>query len=268
MELYDLMLKRSLQVERCLLFDDIGFHLKFGDFILSTVYQAIVNVSTGNIYAYEALLRVKNIDGSIVSPDTLFSKIRINRMELLRLDLACVFLHTINYCQYNILGKISINFMPDTLSYLSTHNNVWEVFKKLVMQYKDDENNLDFKKIIVEVTECIATNSTALKAQIIFFKNLGFTVAVDDFGSGSSNQVRLNILNPDIVKLDKDLLIEHNYGNEKPLFEALKVAREMGANVVLEGIETEHDFNLAKYLGMDFVQGFYLNRPSQYPYEI
>ena len=88
-------------------------------------------------------------------------------------------------------------------------------------------------------------------------KALGFGIALDDFGTENSSFQKLNIIRPDIVKLDRFFLRE---GKDMISWVA-EGLKSSGYKILIEGIETEEDIRLMDKLQPDFVQGFYYGKP-------
>ncbi|MDR8045831.1 EAL domain-containing protein, partial [Burkholderia cenocepacia] len=91
------------------------------------------------------------------------------------------------------------------------------------------------------------------------FRTHGFLIALDDFGAGQSNIERIWQLNPDIVKLDRIMLSHaaHRTGLTAILLGLVTLLHEAGKLVLVEGIETEHEAQIALSCEADFVQGYY-----------
>jgi len=96
------------------------------------------------------------------------------------------------------------------------------------------------------------------------FRAQGFLIALDDFGAGHSNIERVWHLNPDIVKLDRIMLSQaaHRDGMTAILHGLVTLLHEAGKLVLLEGIETEHEAQIALSCEADFVQGYFFGRPA------
>jgi len=96
------------------------------------------------------------------------------------------------------------------------------------------------------------------------FKKLNVTIAIDDFGSGYSSLQRVLSLQPDYLKIDGSIIrkITQN-STEKELVALITgLARTMGAKTVAEFVEDREIFDLAKELGVDYFQGYYLAPPA------
>jgi EAL domain-containing protein (putative c-di-GMP-specific phosphodiesterase class I) len=120
-------------------------------------------------------------------------------------------------------------------------------------------------RIILEVTETQFDDSQALFEIVQTFKSRGYPIAIDDFGARHSNFDRLWALTPDIVKIDRELLLQAD-GNprvRKILPKLVEIIHDLEASVVCEGIETSQQRDLAQSAGVDLVQGFLFARPAR-----
>jgi len=129
-----------------------------------------------------------------------------------------------------------------------------------------NEYGLEMDNIVLEITE-----RTFLKSPEIFHKALahyqsqGFSIAVDDFGSGGAGLRNITGINPQIVKIDKFLI--GNIANSLKKQGILKMLVEMchnllDAKIVAEGIESIEEYRAAKRLGVDWGQGYLFGKPS------
>jgi EAL domain-containing protein (putative c-di-GMP-specific phosphodiesterase class I) len=96
------------------------------------------------------------------------------------------------------------------------------------------------------------------------FKRHGISIAVDDVGFGNTCLESLILLEPDVIKLDKKYVrgISRDSHIERTLRRILKVAEDLGAEVVAEGIETAEDLDILREIGVKYGQGFYLGVPA------
>jgi EAL domain-containing protein (putative c-di-GMP-specific phosphodiesterase class I) len=95
------------------------------------------------------------------------------------------------------------------------------------------------------------------------FKRYGISIAIDDVGFGNTCLESLILLEPDVIKLDKKYVIgiAQDIHVERSLRRTLKIAEDLNAEVIAEGIETQEDLDKLKEIGVKYGQGFYLGRP-------
>ncbi|PSU71755.1 EAL domain-containing protein [Photobacterium phosphoreum] len=137
--------------------------------------------------------------------------------------------------------KISINI---PISFLSSVNNI-----NFLSNVKDKSN------IILELAEY--DNVENLIHLCDKLKNMGFILAIDDYGKGYSNAKRVFKLKDhlDIIKFDK-LWLNKNINILKSSFESF-----YNYDCVIEGVETESQYNLVRNIGFEYIQGFYISKP-------
>lgn len=93
-------------------------------------------------------------------------------------------------------------------------------------------------------------------------KNLGFTVALDDLGSGYTTLANICDYPVDIVKIDREILLKAVDERGKALFKgAVELAHKLNLKVVSEGVETEEQNQFVIDADCDYIQGFYYHRP-------
>lgn len=137
--------------------------------------------------------------------------------------------------------------------------NYLETVHGLVSKY-----DLDPKYIIIEVTESLATNKAEEIASVISgLHALGFSVSIDDFGSGYSSLNVLRKLSIDKLKLDRDFLssTELEARSRIILRNILELARELHITTVCEGVETRIQADQLRDMGCDIAQGYFFSRP-------
>lgn len=134
----------------------------------------------------------------------------------------------------------------------------------IVAKYKAivEEYALDPKYVPIEITESVALENLKIKPIADAFAKEGFMLHMDDFGSGRSCLNGLNVLHFEAVKLDKSLIdfIGHKNG-ELVLSYTMALGKELGVQLVAEGVETASQLLFLKHKGCDIIQGFYYSKP-------
>lgn len=151
--------------------------------------------------------------------------------------------------------RISVNISVKDIYYL----DFYEVFTHLVEEYKIDPGHLE-----LEITETVFMDKP--KEAILLIQRLkeyGFTIAIDDFGSGYSSLSFLKDIQADILKIDMEFLrkTEHQERSRIILRSIVALARELGMPTVVEGVETSQQVRDLAQIGCDIFQGFYYSRP-------
>jgi PAS domain S-box-containing protein len=127
------------------------------------------------------------------------------------------------------------------------------------------ETRLPASALVVEITERdIVSGHATAKATIDALRELGVAIAMDDFGVGYSSLATLSSLPVDIIKIDRQFLrrIEDHESDRKLLGTLYAMSRDLGHEVIIEGVETEGQAAILRDLGARWAQGFLFARPA------
>lgn len=129
-------------------------------------------------------------------------------------------------------------------------------------QYKIiDRYGVDYSLLHMEVTESLYSENTDLIiSQVKKTQNMGFSIEMDDFGSGYSSLGSLATFPLNILKLDISF-VRNIIKNEIVIENIIKMAHRMGLLTIAEGAETIEQYKILKTLGCDYIQGFYFSKP-------
>lgn len=171
---------------------------------------------------------------------------------------ACVRLHLQEFVRQGREGWLFLNVIPHVLAERET-------VKVLFGQWLR-EAGLDGQRVVIEVVETKTSCETALANAIFGLRELGCWIAIDDFGAGESNFERVWRIRPNIVKLDREMLVEAcQHDHVRRLMPGIvSLLHEAGCLVVLEGIETDEQAMIAMESDVDFVQGYRFSMPSAF----
>ncbi|KJY81512.1 hypothetical protein TW81_17965 [Vibrio galatheae] len=215
-----------------------------------------------NIFGLEALLRIKDNDGHWISPGELFSK-KIpdsdDYYHQVNLDRLARVLHFRNFSLLHRPINLFVNLLPATaLSNLKSHGQtlVLNRLKQLGIKTEQIVNE------ILEHEVDSALEIIELRKAIIECRHNGLRVAVDDYGSDGSDDFRVQSLHPDLIKIDRHLLLEFLIGKSSSLLRGLELAKQLKCMVVVEGIETRDQLLSMLELETHLYQGFYLAKPK------
>ncbi len=210
----------------------------------STEYQAIVDARTGKTVAYEALGRFKRKDGHAIPPAHMFAVMHGDPALLLRAELSLK-LHQLEHAPR---APLFVNLDPD--SWARAGDRASNPFLGLFASAG--------RSVVVEVTEALgSTDAVRTQEMIAALQGRRLRVALDDVGSVNGVLSFECIIEADVLKFDRTLIPRMRHVRSRALVQAFtRMARETGANTVLEGVESTADFVLARDLGFDLVQGF------------
>jgi len=221
---------------------------------LTIFFQPIISTSTKELFGVEALLRGFDEENKIVSAPTLFelciTQARLEYLSNKAIELALKGFQMLKEIYPNVL--LFLNIEPSLI------DNKWESFKEILL-----DTQIENSSIVLEIKEESIDNHENLAQFCQFFKEKGFFIALDDFGSGCSNFERINSIKPDVIKLDRSLV--HNFHKDVVHQEIVKaisnMAYSLGSAVLAEGVETVEDVVDARLRGITLFQGFLFDKP-------
>lgn len=216
--------------------------------------QPIFNNKTKKVEKYESLVRIKDRNGNIVPPDKFLSVAKISRYYK---QITKIMTEKIINAIKKLGMEISLNLSEIDIEDRDTVDFILNKLK---------ENPGVAEKLVIELLEDANINNQAeVKRFIKAIKSMGVKIAIDDFGSGYSNFVRLLEYEPDYIKIDASLIrdIETN-PNSFNIVEVIKnFADKQGFKTVAEFVENENILKIVTELGIDYSQGYYIGKPKE-----
>lgn len=224
------------------------------EFDFNSVYQPIFSPTHQRLVGFEALVRAWRNRQS-VSPIDLFRQARENQ-QTAELDRHLLHLHLDRFAEQARPVWLFLNINPATCVHPQAS------LQRLAKHCR--HLGVAPAQVVLELVETASEKPQALLAFIQQAKGLGFQIAIDDFGVGDSNFERLWQMDPLIVKLDRSLLVNaaHNQRARQLLESLVRMIRESGSLVLLEGIENEAQARIALATEADLIQGFLLGTPD------
>jgi hypothetical protein len=127
-----------------------------------------------------------------------------------------------------------------------------------------DDVVIPYKNFVMEIKEDEISNTEALKDFCAYYKELGFIIALDDFGTGNSTFDRINVIKPDLIKIDKALFIglKNNQINKEIVKAIAKMSDNLGIQVLAEGVEDEDAICISMKSNINLFQGYYFCKPT------
>ena len=230
------------------------YSAQHGGLTLTSVFQPVFSLSHMRAIGYEGLLRAHDSLDRPVSPlDVFGDAARVG--DLLLVDRLAQGLHLENF---RLLGAerewLFLNVHPGTLI---------EPYHAAALLANLKRLGLPPRRVVLEVLEDPAVDLDQLAQALVSFRERGFLIALDDFGAGHVDVGLVWHLNPDIVKLDRIMLLHsaHRADMAATLPALVALLHDAGKLVLIEGVETEHEAQLALACNADFVQGFFFGRP-------
>ncbi|AET69472.1 PAS domain S-box/diguanylate cyclase (GGDEF) domain-containing protein [Desulfosporosinus orientis DSM 765] len=138
--------------------------------------------------------------------------------------------------------------------------------KNLVEQISQilEETGLDPQWLVLEITESISMENVVASVEILQkLKNMGIHLAIDDFGTGFSSLSYLSRFTLNTLKIDRSFvsILDKSAGGHAIVLTIIQLAKNLGLNVLAEGVETRVQLDHLRSMGCDEVQGFLLGKP-------
>jgi len=121
-------------------------------------------------------------------------------------------------------------------------------------------------RVVLEITERAAIDSISdLRKRVKALRAAGFRIAVDDLGAGYAGLTTFTLLEPDIVKIDMSLVrnVDQDSTKQRVILSVVSLCRELGIEVVAEGVESAKERDCLCELGCDLLQGYFIARPAK-----
>ena len=216
-------------------------------------FQPIYNLHTQKIEKYESLVRIINDNGDVIAPyvfldiaakSKLYPNITYTMIEktFAFFENKKEFEFSINLSIDDILNEKTVTFILEKLATYKTPQRV--VFE--ILESNEIENYEDVKNFIKKV------------------KSYKAKIAIDDFGSGYSNFSHVLELNVDYLKIDASLVKNITKDeNAKKITQTIVIfAKNIGLETIAEYVEDKNSLEILRQLEVDFVQGYYIGKPS------
>jgi EAL domain-containing protein (putative c-di-GMP-specific phosphodiesterase class I) len=228
---------------------------------LETWYQPVVTRDTYAIWGYECLMRGRDAAGNLIAPNKIIDWARQEQM-IFMLDRLCreTHLHSAGAAALPPDTRLLINFLPTT---------VYDPQFCLRTTVKAAaEAGIAAERIIFEVVESDKiTDYEHLLSILAYYRNAGFSVALDDVGTGYSGLMMLADMNPDLIKIDRALVTRASSSrlHQGICRSLVELAADSGKLSLAEGVETHEQRQLMESLGVDLFQGFLFGKPNPEP---
>lgn len=223
-------------------------------FDISMAFQPIVDVETGRVFAYEALVRGSNGEGAAqvlsgVTSENRYAFDQQCRVTAIEGAVAAGILET--------GAKLSINFLPNAVYSpaaciqltLKTAHAAGLPIDRLIFEFTENEEMVDTDHVrnIVET-----------------YRKMGFGTAIDDFGAGHAGLGLLAKFQTDYIKLDMELVrgIEASLPRRMIVKGVNRIAESLGITIIAEGVETIAEYDILRAMGVRYIQGYVLARPG------
>jgi EAL domain-containing protein (putative c-di-GMP-specific phosphodiesterase class I) len=230
--------------EHCIAHGPLAFDFTFA-------FQPVVDVRLETVYSYEALVRGLNGESAF------WVLSQVNDENRYRFDQECRVAAIALAVRLGLDTKLNINFMPNAV--YRPENCIRTTFAAAA------KYGFPVERIVFEVVENDHLADASRLAEIMSeYHRFGFITALDDFGAGFRDLELLVRFQPDILKLDMDLVrgIEIDRARQAVVHGLLVICSELGIRVLAEGVETIAEYAWLRDSGVDLFQGYFFARPG------
>ena len=222
-----------------------------------TLYQPLVNALTGETIAVEALMRIADEAGNLISPIEFITLAEETRLIIpLGEQMISQALAQLKVWQSeNKRIRLCLNISP--IQFLDPH------FVPFLL-HTIDQHGVQPSQIEREVTESLMLqNLQQVIRDMTQLRDIGISISIDDFGTGYSCLSYLKILPVDVLKIDRSFINQLTIETpEEPLVQAItQLAKGASLTSVAEGVENEFQVHRLQEFGVSLLQGFYFSRP-------
>ncbi|ARU56812.1 MAG: EAL domain-containing protein [Pseudomonadales bacterium] len=224
---------------------------------LEVFYQPKIDLNTGKLCGAEALVRLRNHDGGLVSP---IDFIPLAEETGLVVELGAQVLRQAcrehkQWREHGITIPISVNIAAAQFAEEEIVESILRILKNMAISPEYLE---------LEVTESALMQDFTKTEQILgALANAGVSIAIDDFGTGYSSLAYLKKFNVDVLKIDQSFVRDMlSNGSDLDIVKTIiSLARNMNLKLVAEGIETQEQESILKQLGCGIGQGYWYSKP-------
>lgn len=221
-------------------------------------YQPTVSFATGEVNGVEALSRWTHPLYGVIAPDEFIPVAEasglIEPLTRWMLDTALGQLAKWRAAGFNL--DLAVNVSPEQVTYLDLIRQIEELLR---------QHELPPELLTLEITESGAAGKYRVESTELLspLSTLGVSVALDDFGVGTSSLARLKNLPVDELKIDRSFTerLTTDPTDYAIVASTINMAHDLGLRVTAEGVETADAYRLLRDLGCDTAQGYLISRP-------
>lgn len=230
---------------------------------LKVFYQPIVRIRTGEVSDCEALCRWQDPDFGMLSPGLFIPVLEENNL-IYKLDMFMIdrVLRDIKALRNKGIRTVPVSVNLSRQDFEISGERIFDYIEEKIEKYGLNRKDLD-----IEITESIINSDEKLfRTEMKRFYEAGYTLWMDDFGSGFSSFNVLKNYHFDVLKIDmvflKDIDDPEASENTKTILHSIiKMAKRLGMETVCEGTETKGRIDMMQKLGCEKSQGFYYCKP-------
>ena len=236
-----------------------NFEDAFKEHYFKVYYQKEVRALTGKVCGYEALARWIDPIYGMISPGVFVEVLEevhlIHKLDLYIIEQVCADLK--NDIEYGMaLEPVSVNLSRLDFELCDIKAEIDKCREKY---------EIPTELLNIEITEsAIASGESFLGDQIKRFRDSGYQVWMDDFGSGYSSLNNLKIYEFDVLKIDMDFLrtFDTNKKTQVIIATIINMAKELDIHTLAEGVETKEQYEFLRRIGCEKMQGYLFGKPK------
>jgi EAL domain-containing protein (putative c-di-GMP-specific phosphodiesterase class I) len=229
---------------------------------MSTFFQPIIKLTTGETIGFEALNRPA-VTNLFASTEEFYEFVGQSNQVFL-FECFCR-----NISLKRFMERLNDNLLQrNTLLFINIHPRVL-----MDSNYQSGETlqllaslGIDPKQVVFELTERSAVTDFSMFEKVLsHYRSQGFRIAIDDVGSGHNSLKTLIYLKPEFIKLDKSIIqnIDQNIEQQQLVKLIIEYAKQSGTEIIAEGIERAKELAFIKQQGVHYAQGFALGQPQE-----
>lgn len=223
--------------------------------LIKYAFQPIVDAKTGEVFAYEALMR--------------------SELESLKNPLHIIKIATADSRLYEIEKITFFKALEEFSGYMDKVKNIKLFINSIPNHALSDDDTKKFEKLygkyldrlVIELLENERSNGINIVKKRTLIEKWNAQLAIDDFGSGYNNEAVLLDVTPNFVKIDMEIVrgIDSDLNRQQISKNLITYAKQRNIKIVAEGVETREEMEKLIELGVDYLQGYYFSRPAFNP---
>ena len=224
---------------------------------IKVYYQPVIRSITGELCGFESLARWIDPEVGFLAPDKFIGTLeecrQIYKLDSYMIERVCHDIHDRFEAGLDMV-PVSVNF--SRLDFLMC--DMLEIVEAAVQKY-----DVPRDYIHIEITESLMVSDGELMHRIIkSFRDKGYGVWMDDFGSGYSSLNTLKDFEFDVLKMDMKFLSSFTVKSKAIMKSLITMAKDIGIMTLAEGVETEEEVEFLKEIGCGRLQGYYFGKPE------
>ncbi len=224
---------------------------------IQVYYQPVVRSLTGGLCGTEALARWVDPEEGILRPDLFIGTLEeaglIHKLDCYVIERVCSDIHERLFSGRSVVPS-SVNL--SRLDFIMC--DMLKVVEEAVKRY-----DIPRDYIHIEITESMIVYDEELMSKVTEdFRETGYEVWMDDFGSGYSSLTLLKDYNFDLLKMDMNFLSSFNDRTKSLVKSVVMMAKELLIRTLAEGVETKEELEFLRSIGCGKIQGYYYGKPE------